>query len=58
MSLELAAVVSIQGTGPTGGRNSLLSVDGYGHDVFSSESEFLENLFIIECQYETKGFCP
>ena len=40
------------------GRNSSLSDVGYGHDVFWSESEFSENLFIIECQYQTDGFCP
>ena len=30
----------------------------YGHNFFSSESEFPENLFTIECQYQTDGFCP
>ena len=48
-------MVSISGTGPTAGRYDPLSVVGYGHNIFSSESELLENVFIIECQYQTDG---
>ena len=33
-------------------------VVAYGHNVFSPESEFPENLLIIECQYQTDGLCP
>ena len=57
MSLELTTVVSIKETDPSADHNSPLNVDGYGHDVFSSESEFPENLFIIECQCQTDVFC-
>ena len=34
--------MSISGTGPIADRNGPLSVVGYGHNVFSSESEFLK----------------
>ena len=45
---NLQKVGSILGTDPTADCNSPLNVDGYGHDYFSSESEFPENLFIVE----------
>ena len=50
--------MSVSGTGATADCNGPLSVVSNGHYVFSSESEFPENLFIIECQYQTDGFCP
>ena len=34
-----------------------LSVVSYGHTLFSSKSEFPENVFSIECQYQTDRFC-
>ena len=49
--------MSISGIGPTADRNGPLSVVGYGHNVFSYHSEFLENLFIIEFRYQTDGSC-
>ena len=42
----------------TADRNGPFSVVSYGHNFFSSESEFPENLFTIECQYQTEEFCP
>ena len=58
MELELTTVVSVSGTGPTADRSGPLSVIGYGHGVFSSESEFPTKLFTIECRNQTDGFCP
>ena len=43
-------MVSISGTGPTADRP--LSVVGYGHNVLSSKFELVENVFIIERQYQ------
>ena len=51
-------MVSVSGTGLTADRSGPLSVVSYGQIVFSSESEFPENLFTIECQYQKDGFCP
>ena len=51
-------MVSISGTILIAYHNGPLRVVGYGHKVFLSESESPEKLFIIECQYETDGFCP
>ena len=45
----------MSGTGLTADCNGPSAV-GYGHNVFSSESEFSENLFTIEWQYQTDGF--
>ena len=42
----------------TADRNGPFSVVSYGHNFFSSESEFPENLFTIKCQHQTDGFCP
>ena len=50
--------MSVSGTGPTADRNGRLSVVSYGRYVFSSESEFPENIFTIECQNQTDNFCP
>ena len=48
--------MSFSGTGPIADRNGPLRVVVYGRNVFSYESEFPENVFIIECQYQTDGF--
>ena len=48
----------ISKTGTTADRNGPFSVVSYGHNFFSSESEFTENLFTIEIQYQTGEFCP
>ena len=48
----------MQGTSPIADCNSHLSVDDYGHDLFSSESEFPENLFITECSIQWIGSVP
>ena len=53
-----ATVVSISGTGTAADRNGPFSVVSYGHNFFSSEYEFPENLFTIECQHQTDGFFP
>ena len=50
--------MSVSGTGPTADRNGPLSAVGYDHNVFLSESEFRENLIIIERQYQTEAFWP
>ena len=51
-------VLSVSGTGPTADRNGPVSVVSHGYNVFPSESEFPENLFTIESQYQTDRFCP
>ena len=51
-------MVSISVTDPTTDGNGPLSVVGYGHSVFSFESDFIENAFIIECHDQTDGLCP
>ena len=51
-------MVSVTATGTTADRNGPFSVFSYGHDFLSSECELSENLFTIECQYQTDGFCP
>ena len=50
MGLELATEVLIKETVRLLIALAICNADGYGNDVFSSEFEFLENLFIIECQ--------
>ena len=49
--------MSVSGTGTTADHNGPLSAASCSHNVFASESEFLENLFIIEYQYQMDGFC-
>ena len=53
-----ATVVSFSGTVVTAYRNGPFSVFSYSHNFFSSESELSENVFTIESQYQTDGFCP
>ena len=50
-------MVLISGTGTTADRNGPFGLFSYGHNFFSSESEFPENLFTIKCQYQTDEFC-
>ena len=49
---------SISGVGQTADRKGPLSVVGYGHNTFSSESQFLEKLSIIECHIKRMGSVP
>ena len=53
-----ATVVSISGTDATADRNGPFSVRKNDQNFFSSESEFNEIVFTIECQYQTDGLCP
>ena len=49
---------SISGVGQTADRKGPLSVVGYGLNTFSSESQFLEKLSIIECHIKRMGSVP